>query len=180
MEIETYTNTYNTVELDKVLYHFEGFPPLSEEEPEPVVTPEVMVDTKIYTDGEIIRVVESSKEPISEYFIGKIKYDRPVDTLIKRKAYVKNASYILVVTVAEDKVRIGTHGVGFFDVIKDTEIFLNNKKDKKALKKARETLMAISGSSHYDNIFAALFRKNSTSNDLDYEKANDSVYTLKK
>ena len=180
MQIETNVDIYNTIEFDKVLYHFEGFPPLSEEDAKPVVTPEVKVDTKIYTDGEIIKVTESSKEPISEYFIGKIKYDRPVDTLIKRKAYIKNASFILVVTVAEDKIEIGAHGVGVFNVIKDTEIFLNNKKDKKALKKARETILAISGDSHYESIFDILFRKNNINSDLDYEKENDSVYRLKK
>ena len=60
--------------------------------------------------------------------------------------------------------------------IKDTKVFFNNKKDKNALKKAKETLTAIKKSEDFDLAFS----RGNTSNNLDYEKIDDNVYLLRK
>ena len=185
MKIETYADI-NVLELDKAIYHYNGFPdpngrkPNSKEKlPKPKKSPEVRVDMKVYTDGEIIQTIEGEPEPIKEYYIGKIKYNREVDTLVKKKVYIKNASYILVVTVAKYGTWIGENGLGWFDFIQNAEIFLNNPKDKVALRKARETILEISGSPRYNSIFDALFNRSKTISDLNYKKIDNNVYQLK-
>ena len=110
MKIETHIDTYNTLEVDKVLCHFIGLPDprgkapgedLTKEEKEPELIPDVRVDTKIYTDGEIIKTIENPPEQISTYYIGNRKYEMTVDILIKKKVFIKNASYIITFTIAK-------------------------------------------------------------------------------
>lgn len=188
MKIETKTDIYNTIEVDKVLYHFMPFPDPNGRTPnsnEPIPKrkkiPEVRVDSKIFTDGEIIETIESNPEPINEYKIGNCKYDMAVDTLIRRQIHIKNASYILVVTIAKEGVRVGERGWGWTFVIKDSEIFLNNKKDKQALLTAKKTIMAVTGSSHPKTVFEVMFGNPNQSNyGLEYDTVTKNIYQLRK
>jgi len=187
MKIETKNDTYNIIEVEQVLYHLE-LPIISvrlvyseDSSSKTIKMPENRVDSKIFTDGEIIETIESNPEPINEYKIGNCKYDMPVDTLIKKKVHIKNASYILVVTVAKEVVRIGRHGFGWTPVIKDSEIFLNNKKDKQALLNAKKTLMAITGSSHPETVFEVMLGNPNQSNyGLEYDTVTKDIYQLRK
>ena len=188
MKIETKTETYNTLEVDKVLYHFLPIQDLievntdsNEQIDKLTKIPEVKVDSKIFTDGEIIKIIESSPESINEYRIGDNKYNLLVDTLIKKQVHIKNASYILVVTIAKEGVKIGKRGAGWMFVIKDSEIFLNNKKDKQALLTAKKTIMAITGSSHPKTTFEVMFgNPNQSDYGLEYAPAAENIYQLRK
>ena len=168
MKIETQIDTYNTLELDKVIYHrkFQCLPDprgtkpgCKEEEPKFDIKPQVRVNTKIYTDGEIVETMESEPKNIGEYYINGIKYGQAVDTLIKKRVRVKNASYILIVTITNEIRRIGTRGFGFFDVIRNPQIFLNNPKD------------IMLGTKIYDGVvyaYVTVIKSGSTKEDLKY------------
>ena len=187
MKIETKTDIYNTIEIEQVLYHLE-LPIISvglvySEDPssKTIKMPENRVDSKIFTDGEIVEIIASNPEPINEYKIGNCKYDMPVDTLIKEKVHIKNASYILVMTIAKETLKIGKRGFGWTPVIKNWEIFLNNKKDKQALLTVKNTLMAVTGSSQPETVFEAMFRNPNESNcGLEYDTVTKNVYQLRK
>ena len=168
MKFETQTDTYNTLEFDIVSYHLD----------EDNIILEDRINTMIYTDGELIETTLSDPETINEYFIGKVKYEYPVDTLHKKKVVIKNARYILAVTVANRTVRVGKNGFGWLKVIENTEIFLNNKKDKEALKNAKETIIAVS--SHPRTVLEATFGRNNNMFDLKYESVGNKIYQLKR
>jgi len=189
MKIETKTDIYNTIEVDKVLYHIledinrpNGRKTNSSDPiPKQAKIPDVIVDSKIFTDGEIIEAIESNSEPINEYRFGNCKYNMPVDTLIKKQVHIKNASYILVVTIAQERVKVGERGWGWTFVIKDSEIFLNNKKDKQALLTAKKTIMAITGSSHPKTVFELILGNPNQSNyGLEYDTVKKNIYQLRK
>lgn len=168
MKFETHTDTYNTLEFDIVSYHLVEVNNFLEDR----------INTIILTDGELIETTISEPEPINEYYIGKTKYEYPVDTLNKKRVVIKNARYILAVTFVNRVVRIGTHGFGWLKTIDDTEIFLNNKKDKDALKKAKETVMSIS--CQPKTVLEATLGRNTNVFNLNYESVAKNVYQLKR
>lgn len=144
-----------------------------------IVVIDSKIKTKLYTDGEFVKIEEEDPQTISEYFINKEKYNGNINRLIKKKVYIKNASYILVVVVANELMKNGSV-MGHFPVIKDTKIFIKDKNDKKAKKIINETLKIISNQKQCDSIFDVLFAKsNNKENKIDYEKINDDTYKLK-
>ena len=144
-----------------------------------IVVIDSKIKTKLYTDGEFIKIEEEEPQTISEYFINKEKYNGNINRLIKKKVYIKNASYILVVIVANELMKNGSV-MAHFPVIKDTKIFIKDKNDKKAKKIINETLKIISNQKQCDSIFDVLFTKsNNKENKIDYEKINDDTYRLK-
>ncbi len=137
------------------------------------------VQTKIITDGEIVKEEEITKS-INEYYIGRKKYD-DVDTLSTKNIYLKNYSYVIVYLLAKEKLYNGNM-VGFFDIIKDVSIYLKNPKDKQALKEAKKVIKTIHKHNQnvdYSSIFNMLFQ---SKDDINYkiEKISKNVYTLKK
>ncbi len=144
-----------------------------------IVVIDSKIKTKLYTDGEFVKIEEEDPQTISEYFINKEKYNGNINRLIKKKVYIKNASYILVVVVANELMKNGSVK-GHFPVIKDTKIFIKDKNDKKAKKIINETLKIISNQKQCDSIFDVLFaQSNNKENKIDYEKINDDTYKLK-
>jgi len=179
MNIKTYTDIYNIVEIEDVFYHSlvpNFFQKKDSKDNEKKYVCGLRVSTKLYTDGEIIEIHEEEPQNINEYFINGRKYDRSVDTLVKKQVHIKNARYILKVVVAED-VFHGQYFTGLFDIIKSTEIFLNDKKDKEALKNARKSIRSMSKS--IDNCKSVLEtflpQKDIT---VSYERINNNVYKL--
>ena len=169
------------MEVDVVFTHYNIFGGNSSSSFKPPKIEEVRVYSKIYTDGEIIEILNSEPKEIDEYKIGNFKYEYPVDTLIKQRIHIKNANYILAVTVAKENIRLGTTGRMWANVIKDSEIFLNNKKDKKALKNAKKTLMSIKGPANPQTTFEALFGNiNQYDSGLKYEPIKKHIFQLKK
>lgn len=143
---------------------------------------DVKVETKVYTDGEVVRVRESEEESIDEFFINGKKYTHQVDKLRRTKVYLKNHSYAVVYTLAEEFLTVGNVS-GFFKVIKDTKIYLKDSRDLTAMKKAKKTIEMIrehNNSANYDSLFSMLMTRNVGSRKLEYEKYNKNVYTLRK
>jgi len=144
-----------------------------------------IVKTRIYTDGEIVNIEIEYPRQTDEYNVGKKKHNGGPNTfMIRKRIYITNASYVLKVTTAREFLRAGKVN-GFFDVLKETEIFLNNKKDKQALRNAKKTIQKFSGQPHFDSIFDAIMQNYSSNSgsinkNLNYDSINKNVYQLRK
>ena len=108
------------------------------------------IKTIIFTDGEIEKQTEEASQNIEEYYIGKSKYHMTVDTLETKNIYFKNHSYVITYLLAKEFMIKG-HVRGWFDVIKDVSIYLENGKDKKALREAKKFIKQINECNDYTN-----------------------------
>lgn len=90
-----------------------------------------MIQTIVFTDGEIASESEESEENIEDYYNDWYPYN--VDTLKTKNLFFKNYSYIITYLIAKEWATAGRES-GYFDIIKDISIYLENSKDKKALK----------------------------------------------
>jgi len=179
MTIKTYDymgEKYNIVEMEQVLHHL-STPVFGNNSDKKYEATCERIKMKLYTDGDFIKEEIAEPQSISGYYINEQKYDKSVDTLIQKRVYIKNASFIVRVTIAEEWLTAGKV-TGWFDVIKNTEIFLNNKKDKNALKEARKTIEMFTTKANFNSIFEILFPM--TTNRMEYEKINKHIYQLKK
>lgn len=151
-----------------------------QEEPKLINRVDKKIKTIIYTDGNITKVEESEPIEINKYYINKIKYNGEVNQLIKKKVYLENATYIVKVIVADEFLKY-ENGLGHFNVIKDVKIFLKDKKDREARKRAKDTVIAISSNlRNYNSIWDVVFGvKTNFSDSIAYEKIADNVYKLK-
>ena len=117
------------------------------------------IQMKIFTDGEIAKESEEVIQSIEEYYIGKRKYQYNVDTLKTKNIYFKNHSYVITYLISNEFGTVGNI-CGWFDVIKEVSIYLQNPKDKKALKCAKQAIREIANrnnSVNYSSIFEMLF-----------------------
>lgn len=143
---------------------------------------DVKIQTKIYTDGEVVQVGEPEEENIAEYFIDGKKYTHQVDKLRRTKIYLRDYSYAVVYTLGEEFLTVGNVS-GFFKVVKDTKVFLKDMRDLTAMRKAKKTIQMINEnnrSANYDSLFSMLMTGNTSPRKMEYEKYNKNVYTLKK
>lgn len=109
------------------------------------------IQTKIYTDGEIVTESDEVTEGITEFFINdKInieKYSDPIDTIRKRKVSLKNYSYVVVYLITNIvttyEMMSGRKIKGRFNVVGDVTIYLKDLKDRQSLKKAKEIIKTI-------------------------------------
>lgn len=140
------------------------------------------IQTKIFTDGEILKLGGEKIEEIDEYYIGKKKYQYDVDTLKTKEIFFKNYSYIITYLLANEPMQVGSiHG--WFDVIKNISIYLKDAKDKKALKEAKKVIEAIrncNNNVNYNSLLGMLFSQQKEAPRYEYEKMTENVYTLKK
>lgn len=143
---------------------------------------DVKVETKIYTDGDVVQIGESEEENISEYYIDGKKYTHQVDKLKRTKVYLENHSYAVVYTLGEEFVTVGRVS-GWFKLVKDVQIYLKDKRDLTAMKKAKKTIEMIrehNSSVNYNSLLGMLLSNDNRPRKLEYEKYNKNVYTLKK
>lgn len=134
--------------------------------------------TKIYTDGQIVKVDEPLEENIKEHYIGKEKYTHSVDKKKTRKVHLKNHTYAVVYTLAEEFVTIGNiHG--FFKVVKDVTIYVNNNRDLTALRKANKTIQMIADNNRsidYSSVFSMVFTIEQAPKKMEYEHQQENIY----
>lgn len=138
------------------------------------------IQTKIFTDGIIFKEEILPSESINEFLINKKSY-KEVDTLIKKRLYLKDYSYAIKIILVEEWKDIGNlHG--WFNVIKNIEIYTKYKKDKDALKKIKKTINMIyenNSNVDYSSIWGVLFPNRTENKKIEYEK-KENVYTLVK
>lgn len=172
--------TEDTIEIITGI-KYRQFPPFLGKTDNKIIKDNI-ITTKILTDGEIIQLEPSDNEQniikIPEYQInGKIY---PIDVIKKDKIKLINANYCLKVTCVKEFIR-GKFGGGLFEVIKNIEIYLKNKKDKTALKNIKKTLNLISQPRNYNqSIYSYLLGNYTTKQDFEYEKQEPNIYKLKK
>lgn len=142
------------------------------------------IKTIIYTDGKVIKVEKSEPIPISEYFIDKKKYNYEVNQLVKKRLYIEDATYIVKVNLAEEILDFesrGRKGRGNFYVITSSELLVKDKKDKEAIRKAKETVKSIKANSReFNSVWDVLFKKKANNEStLEYESTQEDIYQLK-
>ena len=130
------------LDVIKVYNHIKGAPASPGKENNQNIDMVESVKTLIFTDGEIEKESEEISEKIYEYKIGKKKYDYPVDTLKTKNVYFKNHSYVITCLVVKENTSVGNIE-GWFDIIKDVTIYLEDSKNKTALKKAKKVIKEI-------------------------------------
>ena len=135
------------------------------------------IKTIIITDGEIEKQTEEASQSIDEYYIGKSKYHMTVDTLETKNIYFKNHSYVITYLLAKEFMVKG-HVRGWFDVIKDVSIYLENGKDKKALREAKRFIKQINECNDYTNYLSSWGLQ--LPQDEGLEKISKNAYTLKR
>lgn len=163
----------------QVLRHTKN-PFANEENGRPLIIEEEMVQTRIFTDGEIASESDEETENIDEYYFGKEKYKQFVDTLKSKNLYFKNHSFIITYTIAQEWTSVGRIG-GWFNIIKDVSIYLENRKDRKALKRARHVITQIenrNASVDYSSIYSMLFSKKEPV-EFDPVEIKENVYKVK-
>lgn len=139
---------------------------------------------RIFTDGEIVNESSQTTQNIEQFYIGNKEYKHKVDTLKIKNMYFKNYSYVIVYLIAKENMIVGNVG-GWFDVIKDVSIYLQNSKDKKAIKNAKEAIRAIEKlreNVDYSSVWGMLF-SSTRGNELEKfetEEISKNVYCLKK
>ena len=189
MSFETYsTVAYEVIEIDEVNRKFQipAFAKLDGGEVGTSMIDKVenKIKTVIYTDGKVSKIEESEPQEISEYYFGKKPYEYDVNELIKKRLYIEGASFIVKVTVADeimDYESKGSVGRGHFYVMKSSEILVKDRKDKEAIKKAKETVkMVCKDTGTYSSIWDAfLKRKVEVKTSLEYETSQKDIYQLK-
>lgn len=140
------------------------------------------VETKIYTDGEIVEVSEPVVEPITEMYIEKERYANNLSKKKTRTIQLKNHTYAVVYTLAEEYLTIGNIR-GFFKVVKNVKVYVHSKRDLKAIKKAKTTMKMIADGNRsvdYSSLLTMLASPNRAPKPMEYEETIDNVYTLKR
>lgn len=140
------------------------------------------IQMKVFTDGEIEIESKETIEKIDEYYLGKTKYKHDVDTLKTKNIYFKNHSFVIVYLISNEITTIGNTS-GWFNVIKDVQVYLRNKKDKQALKNAKQalkTIHKINRSIDSSTIFGILFYQEEKQQKYVTEKIGKNIYSLKK
>lgn len=132
------------LKVTRVTYHFPAWPDPSTGKVDKDAKPieDERIKTIIFTDGEIENQTEEASQNINEFYIGKSKYHMTVDTLETKNIYFKNHSYVITYLLAKE-FRAVNNGGGWFDVIKDVSIHLENKNDKKALRETKRVIKEI-------------------------------------
>ena len=141
------------------------------------------IKTQVFTDGELEKEMLVSEESIAESdeacYIGRKRYEHDVDTLKTKDLYFKNHSFVVTVLMAEEWTTIGNI-TGWFDRIKDVSVFLENKKDRKALRNAKQIICEIKdriSGCDYSSKDGVLVPQAAT---FKPEKVSGNVYSLKR
>ena len=157
------------LKVTRVTYHFPAWPDPSTGKVDKDAKPieDKRIKTIIITDGEIEKQTEETTQDINEFYIGKSKYHMTVDTLKTKNIYFKNYSYVITYLLAKEFRANKGNGGGWYDIIKDVSIHIENKKDIKALREAKRIINEIN--SYTDN-----------SPWLDINEISKNIYTLKR
>lgn len=99
----------------------------------------VMVDTVIYTDGQIKELKNIKNQSIIGCSINGIPYKSSVDTYNVDELLLRDADYVIKVIKSVEPYRTAKGG-GYRDVVRNIEIYLKDPKNKDILKEVRSIL----------------------------------------
>lgn len=172
------------LKVTRVTYHFPAWPDPSTGKVDKDAKPieDKRIKTIIITDGEIEKQTEETTQDINEFYIGKFKYQMTVDTLKIKNIYFKNHSYVITYLLAKEFMVKGSVG-GWFDIIKDVSIHIENKKDIKALREAKKVIKEINNlNSHtdYSSLFGMILSQPTKSERFETKEISKNIYTLKR
>ena len=172
------------LKVTRVTYHFPAWsdPSTGKVDKDAKPIEDERIKTIIFTDGEIEKQTEEASQSIDEYYIGKSKYHMTVDTLKIKNIYFKNHSYVITYLLAKEFMVKGSVG-GWFDIIKDVSIHIENKKDIKALREAKKVIKEINNlNSHtdYSPLFGMILSQPTKSERFETKEISKNAYTLKR
>ena len=167
------------LKVTRLTYHFPAWPDPSTGKVDKDAKPieDERIKTIIFTNGEIEKQTEEASQNINEFYIGKSKYHMTVDTLETKNIYFKNHSYVVTYLLAKE-FRAIHNGGGWYDVIKNVSIHLENKNDKKALREAKKFIKQINECNDYTNYLSIWGLQLPEYEEL--EKISKNAYTLKR
>ena len=132
----------------------------------------------IFTDGIIVKEETSDPIDIDRYLLNGKPYQEEINTLIKRKIYISNATYIVKVTYASNFLNTRLT-YGMFDLIEESKIYIDNPQNKTALKKIKETLsLAYTKSRDYYSLRRLSLDPERYSRYVKYSKERPNIYIL--
>lgn len=137
------------------------------------------IQMKIYTDGKIVKESDETHQKIKEYYIGKNKYQHDVDILKSKNIYFQNHSYVITCLYTNEFIRLRNAG-GWFRELKDINIYLENPKDKKALREAKKVIKNIqynNETSNYSSIYGMLFERKKEPKKLKRTKIYKDIFS---
>ncbi len=140
------------------------------------------IQRKAFTDGKLEKETEETLENIDKYYIRKTVYPHSIDSLKIRSLFLKDYSYAVVYTIANEYITVGNLR-GWFDVIKNVSVYLKDINDRKALKNARRIIKQIENhnfSINYSSLFSMYASKGRALEEYESEQISDNVYTLKR
>ena len=172
------------LKVTRVTYHFPAWPDPSTGKVDKDAKPieDERIKTIIFTDGEIEKQTEETFQSIDEFYIGKSKYHMTVDTLETKNIYFKNHSYVITYLIAAEHMTIGNI-TGWFDIVKEISVYLDNIKDKKQLKEAKRVIKEIDNlnrNTDYSSLFGMILSQPTKSERFETEEISKNVYTLKR
>ena len=136
-----------------------------------VIEEREIVKTKIFTDGEIkgIASLDSSLSDLPKKF-SKIEIDKTELSELE----LSDHNYVIRILTVLEFLKFGSVS-GWYDVIRNVDIYLRDKKDKESIKNIKKTLSLINSSPIFDDLFKKKYEKINT-----YEQVNENVYQLQK
>ena len=138
------------------------------------------ISTKIFTDGEIKGITELD---IKNFTLPKQLSNIETDVNEVKDLELVNHNYVIKVLTVMELLHYGKErrGCGFFEVVKEVEVYLKDKRDKETLKNIRKTLNLIYGQRcDYSSIFEILLSKFNNGPNVLYEEKEKNIYQLVK
>lgn len=135
-----------------------------------------IIKTKIFTDGEIkdIKQLQSF-----ELELPKNMKTIELDKIELNELELMDHKFVIrILTALEFQKRGKVYG--WFDIVKDVDVYLRDKKDKDSIRKIKKTLELVCSNYEYTSIFDLLFSKKQAEMSVLYNQEYEGIYQLVK
>lgn len=162
---------------DILVYSGFGEPVKKGETPVPVndiVEERDIIKTRIFTDGEIKGIEQL---PASQLELPKNLKVIELDKIELSELELADHKFVIKILTALEFQKRGKV-CGCFDVVKDVEVYLRDKKDKDSIRKVKKTLELVCSNYEYTSIFDLLFSKKQAQISILYNQEEEGIYQL--
>lgn len=104
-----------------------------------------VIESVLFTDGNIVNVTDEFVENINRFNIDDKKF-KEVDIKKTKYVYLSDYTYAVVYLIAKEWLTMKKCG-GMFDVVKKVSIYLKDKHDKEVIEKVKEVIRINSNNS---------------------------------